>query len=131
MPKIPLHYSFRFEIHELWSKEGLGIKLEIRLPTMYPLRVGVKSFPIGVYNTWLKKYFWGLYNIGLTYSKKAQIEEDTSTQRFGIVKVSILGSGSLGKKCHLDVALMKRQNYTIGRGIVPPFKGCRLCKVYA
>jgi hypothetical protein len=29
MPKVPLHCSFRIEMHEVFLKEKLGVKLEI------------------------------------------------------------------------------------------------------
>ncbi len=36
MLKVPLHCSFRPDLHELWSKEGVGVKLGIWLSTTNP-----------------------------------------------------------------------------------------------
>jgi hypothetical protein len=40
MFKMPSHCSFRPNLHELWSKEGAGVKLGIWLLTTNPLKVG-------------------------------------------------------------------------------------------
>ncbi len=58
-------------------------------------------------------------------------KEDMSIQSFETTIIPILGLplGSLGKKCHLDVPLWIVTEYSIGRGVVPPPKGCGLCKI--
>jgi len=59
-------------------------------------------------------------------------EEDMNMQNFEIIRILILGLslGSLGKKCHFDVALTNSQRLYY-RGMVLPFEGCKLCKSYA
>jgi hypothetical protein len=61
---------------------------------------------------------WGVqYTVGKIFLKVIKyfpcmiffflLKEDMNIQKFGIVRVPILGLpfGSLGKKCHLDIAL--------------------------
>ncbi len=60
MPQVPSHCSFRYDMHELWSKEGMGIKLWIWFPTTNPLRVRIEWSPIRACNTLLERSFWGL-----------------------------------------------------------------------
>ncbi len=86
---------------------------------------------------------WGVqYTIGRNFLKIIRncpcmfqigyFEEDMNVQNFGIIRVLILGLslGSLGKKCHFDVAPTNSQRLYY-RGMVLPFEGCRLCKSYA
>jgi hypothetical protein len=47
MLKLPSHCSFKPDLHELWSKEGVGVKLRIKLSTTNPLKVRVKWASIG------------------------------------------------------------------------------------
>ncbi len=60
MLKAASHCSFRHDLHELWSREGVGVKLGIWLPTINCLKARVKWAPIGVCYKTLKRYFWGL-----------------------------------------------------------------------
>jgi hypothetical protein len=57
-------------------------------------------------------------------------KEDMSIQSFETTRVPILGLllESPRKKCHLNVTPMESHKYTIRRGMVPPPKGCELCK---
>jgi hypothetical protein len=58
MPKVLSHCSFRLKMHELWSKEWLGIKLRIWLLTTNPFRARVKWALIKACSTPLEISFW-------------------------------------------------------------------------
>ncbi len=47
MLKLPSHHSFIPDLHELWSKEGVGVKLRIWLLTINPLKVGSNGLWLG------------------------------------------------------------------------------------
>jgi hypothetical protein len=51
---------FSPDLHDLWSKEEVGVKLGIWLSTINPLKVGVKWGLIGMCYTPLERYFQGL-----------------------------------------------------------------------
>ncbi len=53
----------------------------------------------------LKKYFQGLWDAILTFSKQTWFEKNTNVQNFGTTQVPILGPPLKNpkEKCHLDV----------------------------
>jgi hypothetical protein len=67
MLKIPFHCSFKPNLHELWSKEGVGLKLGIWFPTTNPLKEGVKWGLIGACYTPLEIYFQGSKKFPCTF----------------------------------------------------------------
>jgi hypothetical protein len=96
------------------------------------LKQGSNDFQLGrVIHRW-KDVFKG-YKIVPLYDPKSCYEKDMNVQNFKTPKVPILGLpfGSLGKKCHLDVAPAESHKMYYREGVVPPFKGCRLFKGYA
>jgi hypothetical protein len=108
MPKVPSHCSFRCNMHELWSKEGLRVKLEIWLPTTNPFRARFNDFWLGrSIHCW--KDLFENYKILPLHVPKKWFEKDMNIQSFKITKVLILGLPfeSPWKKCLLDVAHAK------------------------
>jgi len=105
MLKVPLHCSFKLDLHELWSKEGVRIKFEIWLPTTNPLKAWVKWSPIGTCYTPFERYFQGLWDIIVTFSKNTWSKKDMNVQNFRRTKVPFLGLplGSPREKWDLDV----------------------------
>jgi len=106
MLKVPSYCSFRLDLHELWSKEGAG--------------GGVKWGLIGMCYTPLERYFQGLKDIALEFSKQIWFEKNMGVQSFGTTKVLVLGLplGSLGEKWHLHVVLAEKHKiyYREGSG---------------
>jgi hypothetical protein len=80
MLQNPSHFSFRLDLHELWSKEGAGVKLGIWFLTTNPLKARVKWGPIGSCYTPLNFFFKGYKDVALTLSKQTWFEKDTSVQ---------------------------------------------------
>jgi hypothetical protein len=58
--KIAPHCSFKIDLHELWSKEGVGVKFPIWLLAINPLKARAKWSLIRVCYTPLETYFEGL-----------------------------------------------------------------------
>jgi len=66
---MPSHCSFKPDLHELWSKEGVGVKLKIWFPTINPLKVRVKWGPTGACYTLLEDIFKGYKILPLHFQK--------------------------------------------------------------
>jgi hypothetical protein len=76
MPKTPLYCSFRLGMHELWSKERLGVKLGIWFLTINPLRARVKwSLDWGMLYTIGKVFLRAIRFIFLHVPKKLDLKK--------------------------------------------------------
>jgi hypothetical protein len=134
MLKVPLHWSFSPYLHELWSKERARIKLGYLTPNHKSLQSkGQMRFDWNMVYIVGKDIFQKIYNNVLAFSKKTWIEKDMNVQSFGTTKVPILGLpfGNPRDKWHLDITSWRGIEYTMGRGVVPPPKGCGSCKAFA
>jgi hypothetical protein len=56
MLKMPSHCSFKLDLHELWLKEGVGIKLVIWFPIIDPLKARSKCGSIWACYTLLELF---------------------------------------------------------------------------
>jgi len=112
MFKVPSHCSLKPNLHELWSKEGAGVKLGIWLPTINPLKTKVKWASIEACFTPLEFSCFEGYKILIShfFFKKIWFEKYMNIQNFRTTRVPILGLPfeSLGEKWHLDVIPVER-----------------------
>jgi hypothetical protein len=109
MLKVASHCSFRPDLHELWSKEGPGVKLRIWFQPKIPWKQGSNEvWSKHVIHHW-KDISKG-YNIMFSHSQKKLFEKDMNIQTFGTTRVLILGHplGSPKEKWHLDLIPMKK-----------------------
>jgi hypothetical protein len=121
MLQKPSYCSFGPDLHELWSKEGAGVKLGIWPSTTNPLNARVKWDPIGVCYTTVAKIFSTTIRFFACTLKTDLIWERYEHPKFWATKVLILGVPlrSPKKKWHLDVVLVDRHGiyYREGNGV--------------
>jgi hypothetical protein len=101
-------------------KKKVGVKLKFWLPTINPLKVGVKWTLIRAFYIPLEICFWRLQDIVLTFFKNIWFEKDMNIQNYEIANVPVLGIllRTLEKKWHLDIVSMEKHKlyYRDGSG---------------
>jgi len=109
MSKVPSHYSFKFYMHELRSKERPKVKLlKIKPLITNPFRIkGQMISNWGVQYT-IENIFLRAIRLCHCMLQIGVFEEDMNVQSFKSTIVVILGLSfeSSLEKCHLDVAPM-------------------------
>jgi hypothetical protein len=120
MFKMPLHFSFRSNLHELWSKEKGWNQIENLILHHKPLEIKGQMNPNWGVPYIVRKTFWrGVRNCFHIF-KINLIWKYMNVQSYGMVKVPILGLrlGSPREKWHLDVILVERHRiyYREGSG---------------
>jgi hypothetical protein len=114
-----LHDPFEHLKHKLWSKESLGVKLVIWLPTIKSWEL--TRFPCvqEVCNILLKSSRQGLNFVLDLISIQSLHAKLWAPKVTGVLTLAISGLplGSPGTKCHLDVGLVERHKvYYKGEG---------------
>jgi hypothetical protein len=115
MSKVGSHDPFRHFKHKLWSKEGLGVKLAIWLPTIkskesawFPC-VQV-AFHIPLESSWWRLQLCFRPHLDWRSAHKVMCPQSCENPNFG-------NFGSPGTKCHLGVGPMARDKvYYMGEG---------------
>jgi hypothetical protein len=120
MSKMGSHDSFKHLKYKLWSKERLGIKLTIWLPTSKKSGINPTSLRAGG-----MPHTFGKLSKSSTIFLQTSSQSEVCTQSYGgpkvarvpTLRISELPFGSPGTKCDLDVGLMKRHKiYYRGEG---------------
>jgi len=121
------HEPFGHMQHELWSKEGPGVKLAVWFPTTKS-RESTRSRCVQVECNTLLENSRGYYNFSLDLVPiRGQSEKLWTPKTRGVQTGIVLGPhfGNPGKKCHSDAsaAVKCREYYMGGRWWLPPSPG--------
>jgi hypothetical protein len=97
--KVPSHYSFWPNLHELWSQKRAGVNDRKPLESR-----GQMSSDWGVLYTMRNIFLRAIRNFTCIL-KQTWFEKDMSIQNFGTIRVLLMGLpfGNLKEKWHLDV----------------------------
>jgi hypothetical protein len=120
------HWPFGHLSPKLWAKEGLGVKLAIRLPTTKSRESTSSRLPNWKCDMALERSQRGLQLWSRPCCDQTLQSGVMSVQSLGTPTGTISGLqlGSPEKKSHLDVRLMERcREYYIGEGGGPPSPG--------